>query len=234
MRQPAAEARGADGGADEARSPSRSFYRLQKSTNPHIGPSSRDFSGGAQTARDICLQKSTKIYMRTCAREFRRGRPSARSKAARNGPAPEKERRFGAFSPPRFRPFSGPVLLSVRPRSDRGLDRASDSGPFPAHIQPDPDSVGQHPTCDRSRFPAVRLPRRRFRDARSVKSLDRASASPILGCRSCRPYRCPIRFAASSAPTPDRIGFPARPARFDPILPIRPSNIIGKYISMRF
>lgn len=133
---------GADGGAYEARSPSRSFYRLQKSTNLHIGPSPRDFSGGPQTARDICLQKSTKIYMRTCAREFRRGRPSARYKAARNGPAPEKERHFGAFSLPRFRPFPSPVLRSVRPRSDRHPCHAADSCPFPACLQPDPHSVG--------------------------------------------------------------------------------------------
>ena len=145
---------GADGGADEARSPSRSFYRLQKSTNLHIGPNSRDFSGGPQTARDICLQKSTKIYMRTCAREFRRGRPSARYKAARNGPAPEKERRFGAFSLPRFRPFPSPVLQPDGPRFDRCPDRASDSCPFPAHLRPDPDSVGPaiDPASRRSDF----------------------------------------------------------------------------------
>lgn len=179
MRQPAAEVRGADDGTCEARSPSRSFYRLQKSTNTHIGPSSRDFSSDAQTARDICLQKSTKIYMRTCARGFRRGRPSARYKAARNGPAPEKERHFGAFSLPRFRPFPSPVFRSAGPRSDRRLDRASDSGPFPACMPPDPYPVRRHPTGDRSRFPAVRLPLRRSWDARSVKSLDRASASPI-------------------------------------------------------
>ena len=140
MRLPAAEARGAAGGTCEARSPGGLFCRLQKSTNLHIGPSPRDFSGGPRTACDICLQKSTKIYMRTCAREFRRGRPSAHYKAARNGPAPEKERRFGAFSLPRFRPFSCPVLRSVRPRSDRCLDRASDSGPFPTCISPDPAS----------------------------------------------------------------------------------------------
>ena len=110
--------------------------------------------------------------MRTCAREFRRGRPSARYKAARNGPAPEKERRFGAFSLPRFRPFPSHVLRSVRPRSDRCFDLASDPGPLPACLRPDPDSVGRHPTGDRSRFPAVRLPRRRFRDARSDRILD--------------------------------------------------------------
>ena len=132
---------GADGGADEARSHSGLFYRLQKSTNLRIGPSSRDFSGGPQTARDICLQKSTKIYMRTCAREFRRGRPSAHYKAARNGPAPEKERHFGAFSLPRFRPFPSPVLLSVRPRSDRYLRHAADSCPLPTYRQPDPCPV---------------------------------------------------------------------------------------------
>ena len=145
---------GADGGADEARSPSRSFYRLQKSTNPHIGPSSRGFSDGSRTACDICLQKSTKIYMRTCAREFRRGRPSARYKAARNGPAPEKERHFGAFSLPRFRPFPSHVSRSVRPRSDRCPDRASYSCPFPACIQPDPDSAGPaiDPASRRSDF----------------------------------------------------------------------------------
>lgn len=155
MRRPVAGARGADGWTYWARLSSGLFCRLQKSTNPHIGPSSRDFSCGAQTACDICLQKSTKIYMRTCAREFRRGRPSAHYEAAQNGPAPEKERHFRAFFLPRFRPFSSPVLLSVRPRSDRGLDRASDSGPLTACIPPDPDSVGQHPTDGRSRFSAV-------------------------------------------------------------------------------
>ena len=145
---------GADGGADEARSHSRLFYRLQKSTNPHIGPSSRDFSGGPQTACDICLQKSTKIYMRTCAHEFRRGRPSAHYKAARNGPAPEKERYFGAFSLPRFRPFPSPVLRSVRPRSGRCLDRASDSCPLPTYMRPNQDSVGPaiDPASRRSDF----------------------------------------------------------------------------------
>lgn len=75
--------------------------------------------------------------MRTCAREFRRGRPSARYKAARNGPAPEKERHFRAFSLPRSGPFPSPVFRSAGPRSDRCLDRASDSGPFPAYTQPD-------------------------------------------------------------------------------------------------
>ena len=107
--------------------------------------------------------------MRTCAHEFRRGRPSAHYKAARNGPAPEKERHFGAFSLPRFRPFPSPVLLSVRPRSDRCFDLASDSCPFPACIPPDP---GLRRAGDRSRFPAVRLPRRRSRDARSDRILD--------------------------------------------------------------
>ena len=169
---------GAGGGAYEARSPSRLFYRLQKSTNTHMGPSSRDFSDGARTARDICLQKSTKIYMRTCARGFRRGRPSARYKAARNGPAPEKERHFGAFSLPRFRPFPSPVLLSVRPRSDRHPCHAADPGPFPACIPPDPGSVRLHSTRDRSRFSAARLPRRRFRDARSDRILD-STALPL-------------------------------------------------------
>ena len=133
---------GADGGADGARSPSRLSYRLQKSTNLRMLPSPRDFSDGPQTARDICLQKSTKIYMRTCAREFRRGRPSARYKAARNGPAPEKERHFGAFSLPRFTPFPSHISRSVRPRSGRCPDRASDSCPLPTYMQPDPDSVG--------------------------------------------------------------------------------------------
>ena len=92
--------------------------------------------------------------MRTCAREFRRGRPSAHYKAARNGPAPEKERRFGAFSLPRFRPFPSPVLLSVRPRSDRYLRHAADSCPLPTYIQPDPDSAGPaiDPASRRSDF----------------------------------------------------------------------------------
>ena len=181
MRQLVVEARSADGGTYESRSPGDLFYSLQKSTNPHIGTSSRDFSGGARTARDICLQKSTKIYMRTCARGFRRGRPSARYKAARNGPAPEKERHFRAFSLPRFRPFSGPVLRSVRPRSDRCLDRASDSGPFPACVPPDPDSVRRHPTDCRSRFPAVWLPRRRSWDARSDRILDSTATALSAG-----------------------------------------------------
>lgn len=209
MRQPVVKTRGADGGADEARSPSRSFYRLQKSTNLHIGPSSRDFSGDAQTARDICLQKSTKIYMRTCARGFRRGRPSAHYKAARNGPAPEKERHFGAFSLPRSGPFPSPVFRSAGPRSDRRLDRASDSGPFPACIPPDPDSVGRHPTCDRFDFyradPGMPDP----------PSLDRASAPPIPDAAAA------IRSDAESAlpllprRRPIRSNLPARPTRFD-------------------
>ena len=151
--------------------------------------------------------------MRTCARKFRRGRPSARYKAARNGPASEKERRFGAFSLPRFRPFPSPVLLSARPRSDRCLDRASDSCPLPTYMQPDPDSVGQHPTCDRSRFPAVRLPRRRFGDARSATvrprllivdlgmpdplSLDRESDA------DARPNRIPRSTGAVRSDPPD-------------------------------
>ena len=119
-----------------------------------MGPSSRGFSDGAQTACDICLQKSTKIYMRTCAREFRRGRPSARYKAARNGPAPEKERHFGAFSLPHFRPFPSPVFRSVRPRFDRHPCHAADSCPLPTYMQPDPDSVGPaiDPASRRSDF----------------------------------------------------------------------------------
>lgn len=143
--------RGADGGADEARSPGRLFYRLQKSTNLHMGPSSRDFSA-ALGRHAIFVYKNLQKYICVRAREFRRGRPSARYKAARNGPAPEKERRFGAFSLPRFGPFFSPVLRSARPRSDRCLDRASDSGPFPACIPPDPDS---RQAGDRSRFSAV-------------------------------------------------------------------------------
>ena len=145
---------GADGVAGEARSPSRLFYCLQKSTNLRIRPNPSDFSDGSRTARDICLQKSTKIYMRTCAREFRRGRPSARYKAARNGPAPEKERRFGAFSLPRFRPFPSPVLRSVRPRSDRHPCHAADSCPLPACLLPNQDSVGPaiDPASRRSDF----------------------------------------------------------------------------------
>lgn len=211
MRLRAAGARGADGGADEARSPSRSFYRLQKSTNPHIGPSSRDFSDDAQTACDICLQKSTKIYMRTCARGFRRGRPSAHYKAARNGPAQEKERHFGAFSLPRSGPFPSPVFRSAGPRSDRRLDRASDSGPFPARIPPDPDSVR----------PATDPASRRYGFYRAdpgmpdPPSLDRASASPIPDAAAA------IRSDAESAlpllprRRPIRSNPPARPTRFD-------------------
>ena len=171
MRWLVVEARGAGGGADEARSPSRLPYRLQKSTNPHMGPSPRDFSGGPRTACDICLQKSTKIYMRTCAREFRRGRPSARYKAARNGPAPEKERRFGAFSLPRFRPFSSHVLRSVRPRSDRSACRAADPSPLPTCMWSDPDPVVRHATDDRSRFSAVlRIPTRSSGEVGSKKT----------------------------------------------------------------
>ncbi len=124
--------------------------------------------------------------MRTCAREFRRGRPSAHYKAARNGPAPEKERHFRAFSLPRSEPFPSPVFRSVRPRSDRCLDRASDSGPFPACMPPDPDSVWRHPTGDRSRFPAVRLLPRLFRDARSAVARPRIQR-PIRSNPS--PYR---------------------------------------------
>ena len=118
----------------------------------------RDFSDGPQTACDICLQKSTKIYMRTCAREFRRGRPSAHYKAARNGPAPEKERHFGAFSLPRFRPFPGPVLLSVRPRSDRCFDLASDPGPLPGGPTSTAPIQGRPiPISSRPRLPIVDL-----------------------------------------------------------------------------
>ena len=92
--------------------------------------------------------------MRTCAREFRRGRPSARYDAARNGPAPEKERHFGAFSLPRFGPFPSPVLLSARPRSDRHPCHAADSCPLPTYMQPDQDSVGPaiDPASRRSDF----------------------------------------------------------------------------------
>lgn len=129
--------------------------------------------------------------MRTCAREFRRGRPSAHYKAARNGPTPEKERHFGAFSLPRSRPFPSPVFRTAGPRSDRCPDRASDSGPFPTYIPPDPDPVrpatdpaslrsdfyrADSGTPDRIGFLTLPLlPRRRFWDARSVRPLDRAS-----------------------------------------------------------
>lgn len=168
------------------------FYRLQKSTNPHIGPSSRDFSGDAQTARDICLQKSTKIYMRTCARGFRRGRPSAHYKAARNGPAPEKERHFRAFSLPRFWPFSSRVFRSAGPRSDRCLDRASDSGPFlpayrriraPSGQRPIPLPGGPTSTALIQGCPIRQAARPRFRaDARSdriPRSADAVRSSPL-------------------------------------------------------
>ena len=158
--------------------------------------------------------------MRTCAREFRRGRPSAHYKAARNGPAPEKERHFGAFSLPRFRPFPSPVLRSVRPRSGRCLDRASDSCPLLACLRPDPCSV--RPAID----PASR--RSDFRGADSgmpdPRLSDRASAASILGC----PIRC--RSTASPTPTSAPIESLARPTRFDPILPIRPSDAVGEYL----
>ena len=160
--------------------------------------------------------------MRTCAREFRRGRPSARYKAARNGPAPEKERRFGAFSLPRFRPFPSPVSRSVRPRSDRCPDRASDSCQLPTYRQPDPCSAGPaiDPASRRSDFYRAYsgmpdrigfLTRPRFRVA------DSRMPDPRLSDRE-----------SNADARSDRI--PRSTARFDPILPIRPSGAIGEYL----
>ena len=153
--------------------------------------------------------------MRTCAREFRRGRPSAHYEAARNGPAPEKERHFGAFSLPRFRPFPSPVLLSVRPRSDRYLRHAADSCPLPTYRQPDPDSAGPaiDPASRRSDFYradpgmpdpdliSTALPRRRFRDARSATARPRVQRRRPIRSDSPLDLRGSIRSSRSARQT---------------------------------